>query len=244
MPKAIQAVAPAANNMTKGPCYNCHKMGHFAKECPYPKKQQRTYPASMYHTSIEEILEGDLVIAGMFSVNQHLAVVLFDSGSSHSFMSQAFSQKHDQPVTELGYGYRISSAGADVLTNKAVRGLTLDISGRRFRVNLVIMPGLVLDVIIGMNKMTDWGAVIDVGHRTLSLKDPLGEGMLQVRLPRRFDFASLSCAVQVVPLEHIPVVCEFPDVFPEELPELPSDRKVEFAIELIPGTTPISRRPY
>ena len=86
-------------------------------------------------------------------------------------MSQVFAQKHDQPVTELGYGYRISSEGADVLTNKIVTGFTLDISGRRFRVNLVVMPGLVLDVIIGMNKMTDWGAVIDAGHRTLSLKD-------------------------------------------------------------------------
>jgi len=68
--------------------------------------------------------------------------------------------------------------------------------------------------------------------------------MLQVKLPRRLDFASLSCAVQVVPLEHIPVVCEFPDVFPEELSGLPPDREVEFAIELIPGTAPISRRPY
>jgi len=40
------------------------------------------------------------------------------------------------------------------------------------------------------------------------------------------------------------MVCEFPDVFLEELPGLPPDREVEFAIELIPGTTPISRRPY
>jgi len=48
----------------------------------------------------------------------------------------------------------------------------------------------------------------------------------------------------VVPLPQIPVVCEFPDVFPKELPGLPPDREVEFAIELIPGTTPISRRPY
>jgi len=243
-PKAIQAAAPAANNMTKGPCYNRHKMGHFAKECPYPKKQQATYPARVHHTSIEEISEGEPVIAGMFPVNQHLAVILFDSGSSHSFMSQAFAQKHDQPVTELGYGYRISSARADVLTNKAVTGVTLDISGQRFRVNLVVMLGLVLDVIIGMNKMTNWGAVIDAGHRTRSHKDPQGEGMLQVRLPWRLDFASLSCAVQVVPLEHIPVVCEFPDVFPKELLGLPPGRDVEFAIELIPGTTPISRRPY
>jgi len=91
----------------------------------------------------------------MFPVNQHLAVVLFDTGSSHSFMSQAFAQKHDQLVTELGCGYRISSAGADVLTNKAVTRTTLDISGRRFCINLVVMPGLVLDVIIGMDKRTD-----------------------------------------------------------------------------------------
>jgi len=94
-PKAIQATTPATNNMTKGSCYNCHKMGHFAKECPYPKRQQTTYPARVHHTSIEEIPEGEPVTAGMFPVNQHLAVVLFDSGSSHSFMSQAFAQKHD-----------------------------------------------------------------------------------------------------------------------------------------------------
>ena len=42
----------------------------------------------------------------------------------------------------------------------------------------------------------------------------------------------------------IPVVCEFSDVFPNELPGLPPDRDVEFKIELLPCTTPISRRPY
>ena len=45
-------------------------------------------------------------------------------------------------------------------------------------------------------------------------------------------------------LASIPVVCEFPNVFPEDLPRLPLDRNVEFTIELEPGTTPISRRPY
>jgi len=107
-------------------------MGHFAKECPYPKKQQPTYPARVHHTSIEEIPEEEPVTAGMFPINQHLVVVWFDSGSSHSFMSQAFAQKHDQAVTDLGYGYRISSAGSDVLTNRVVRGATLDISNLVF----------------------------------------------------------------------------------------------------------------
>ena len=40
------------------------------------------------------------------------------------------------------------------------------------------------------------------------------------------------------------MVCDFPDVFPEELPGMPPDREVEFVIELVPGTAPISKRPY
>jgi hypothetical protein len=91
-----------------------------------------------------------------------------------------------------------------------------------------------------MNKM---GVVIDVGGRSISLKEP-SEGTFQVVLPQKVDLASTTCAVQTTLLAQIPVVYEFPDVFPDELPGLPPDRDVEFAIELIPGTAPISRRPY
>ena len=42
----------------------------------------------------------------------------------------------------------------------------------------------------------------------------------------------------------MPVVCEFPDVFPEELPGLPPDREIEFCIDVVPGTDPISMPPY
>ncbi|WVZ90060.1 hypothetical protein U9M48_036393 [Paspalum notatum var. saurae] len=45
-------------------------------------------------------------------------------------------------------------------------------------------------------------------------------------------------------LEEVPVVCEYPDVFPDELPGLPPDRAVEFAINLVLGTTPIAKAPY
>ena len=72
---------------------------------------------------------------------------------------------------ELNYGYHISSARVDVLMSKVVRGATLDISNRVFRVNLVVMPGLVLDVILGMNWM-EWDVVIDAGKGMLSLKEP------------------------------------------------------------------------
>jgi hypothetical protein len=50
----------------------------------------------VHHTTIDDIPEGEPVIAGMFSINNHLAIVLFDSRSSHSFISQAFARKHEQ----------------------------------------------------------------------------------------------------------------------------------------------------
>jgi hypothetical protein len=92
--------------------------------------------------------------------------------------------------------------------------------------------------------MKDWGAVIDTGSRVLTLKDPQGEDTFQVPLPRRTDLMSVTCAMEVIPIHQIPVVCEFPDVFTDELSGLPPDRDIEFRIELIPGTAPISRRPY
>jgi hypothetical protein len=108
----------------------------------------------------------------------------------------------------------------------------------------MVMPGLVLDVIMGMNWMNKMGVVIDVGGRSISLKEPIGEGTFQVILPRKIDLASTTCGVQTTLIAKILVVCEFPDVFPNELTGLPPDRDVELAIELIPRTTPISRRPY
>ena len=54
----------------------------------------------------------------------------------------------------------------------------------------------------------------------------------------------MSYAIQATTLCDILVVCEFPNVFPDELPSLPPDRDVEFKIGLVPGMAPISRRPY
>jgi hypothetical protein len=107
--------------IVRGLCYNCDQLGHFSKLCPYPpRKKQQTYPARVHHTTVDEIPKGVPMTAGKFPINQYLAVVLFDSGSSYSFMSQAFARKHEQLCTDLSYGYRISSAGADVLTNQMV----------------------------------------------------------------------------------------------------------------------------
>jgi hypothetical protein len=149
--KVGQGSSFGAATQVRGPCFNCNQHGHFAKFCPYPKKQQNQYQARVHHTTIDDISEGEPVTASIFYINNHLAVILFDSGLSHSFISQAFARKYEQKIDELECAYRISLVGADLLTNQIVRGVTLNIADMQYKLNLIVMPGLVLDVIMGMN---------------------------------------------------------------------------------------------
>jgi hypothetical protein len=63
-------------------------------------------------------------------------------------------------------------------------------------------------------------------------------------LPKAEGINPCPYAAVTTQLENILVVCEYPDVFPDDLPGMPPDRDVEFVIELQPGTAPISKRPY
>ena len=92
--------------------------------------------------------------------------------------------------------------------------------------------------------MRGHGVLIHTTTRTIMLRETKGSNAFLVPLTQSFDLQNLSFAIQATTLCDIPVVCEFPDVFLDELPGLPLDRDVEFKIELVPGTTPISRRPY
>jgi hypothetical protein len=98
-----------------------------------------------------------------------------------------------------------------------------------------------VDIILGTDWLTRHQAIIDVAARAIEVHSPTcGETTLY--LPDQG--CTRSCAFVMIesPVEKIPVVCDYPDVFPDELPGMPSDRDIEFAIELQPGTAPISKR--
>jgi hypothetical protein len=63
-------------------------------------------------------------------------------------------------------------------------------------------------------------------------------------LPQRDYLHPSTYAITDIQVKDIPIVCEYPDVFPDDLPGMPPDRDIEFIIELQPGTAPISKRPY
>ena len=86
-------------------------------------------------------------------------------------------------------------------------------------------------------------AVVDCAEHSVSLPTPTGHIVYSPSQTPSVQLFALN-ANPLPELESIPVVCDFPDVFPEELPGMPPDRAVEFVIELEPGTAPISKRPY
>jgi hypothetical protein len=100
-----------------------------------------------------------------------------------------------------------------------------------------------MDVILGMDWMTHHKVVLDLSDRVVEINSPK-VGHTTLYLPFQDDTDSCAYVTIISPLDEIPVVCEYPDVFPEELPGMPLDRDVEFVIELQPGTAPISKRPY
>jgi hypothetical protein len=91
--------------------------------------------------------------------------------------------------------------------------------------------------------MTRHQVVLDIASRIAEIKSPIF-GSFTLFLPSQDSTRSCAFAMIELPLKKILVVCEYADVFPDELPGMPPDRDIEFAIELQPGIAPISKRPY
>jgi hypothetical protein len=119
----------------------------------------------------------------------------------------------------------------------------LSLAGRLFRTNLIVLEGQGIDVILGMGWMKRCKAVLDIAARTVHLESPT-HGSIVLKLLPPISIALALHHTTAQNLEDIMVACEFPDVFPEDLPGMPPNWNVEFVIELQPGTALISRRPY
>jgi hypothetical protein len=143
---------------------------------------------------------------------------------------------------------QIDSAGGRVQADSICLNVSVDIRGIEFPANLIVMGTQRIDVILGMNWLYKYQAIINCDKRTIKLVSPLGEEVVAELVspePRKGGCQQMAIdSKDVDSLETIKVVSEFLDVFPEDLPGMPPERKVEFAIELLPGTAPISKRAY
>jgi hypothetical protein len=139
--------------------------------------------------------------------------------------------------------YMISNPGGKIFTRQVVVNPPLNLGGRVYKTSLIVLEGQGIDAILGMNWMKRHRALLDTTARTVHLDSPEQENTtLQLALTLVTSVAMHHTVTQN--LEDIPVACELPDIFPEDLPGMPPDQDVEFIIELQPRMAPISRRPY
>jgi hypothetical protein len=198
--------------------------------------------------AVEEAQEAPDVIIAMFLINDTSAVVQFDSGASHSFISDAYVAKHNLPLALLRCQMIVSSPGGDMPTRQLCSKVNLKIRGVDFVTNLIVPESKGIDVILEMDWLKQYKVLIDYAKKFVTLTTTEGKEMEFVTEPVVSAKGVANC-VKVNQLDasqgsEVPVVNEFLDVFPEELSGMPPDRDIKFVIELKPGTTPIYKTPY
>jgi hypothetical protein len=194
-------------------------------------------------TTLVDVPKGAAVLTGTFSIRDYLVRILFDSGSTHSFISESLVSKLGLHSCHTKDSFVVATAGGRILSNTIIKAVPLQLGSKTFLTNLIHLGLGGLDVILGMNWLTQHQVVLDIATRMIEIHSPTS-GHITLYLPKVEGANPCSYAAVTIQLEDIPVVCEYPDIFPNDLLGLPPDRDVEFVIELRPGTAPISKRPY
>ena len=137
----------------------------------------------------------------------------------------------------------ITTPGGKVTTSQMIQRVPIRLDSKVFETTLINLGDQGTDIILGMDWMSTHGVLIDVHNQGIEINSPT-HGISALYLPTRSQMNPCAHTIVLHQLEEIPVVCEYLDVFLDDLPGMPPDRKIEFMIELQPGTAPISKIPY
>ncbi|GKE72440.1 putative reverse transcriptase domain-containing protein [Tanacetum coccineum] len=213
------------------------------------------------------------VVMGTFLINNHYASILFDTGVDRSFISTAFSSLINITPTPLENSYDVELAdGKIVRIDTIIRGCALNFLDHPFHIDLMPVELGSFDVIIGMDWLRRCHTVImcneklvrvPYGNETLTFCGNESSNERESRLAvisysKDQEYMAKGCQVFLAQIsakeegdksegkqiKDVPIVRDFPEVFPEDLPGLPLARPVELQIDLIPGAVYVARAPY
>ncbi|KAA0057117.1 ty3-gypsy retrotransposon protein [Cucumis melo var. makuwa] len=255
-----------------GVCFRC-KQPRLNTDV-YPQKIIRTTPhqpsasqqGRVFVTTRQEAERAGTVVTSTLPILGHYAFVLFDSGSSHSFISSVFVKHVGLEVEPLGSVLFVSTPSGEVMLSKEkIKACQVGVVNHMLDVTLLVLDMQDFDVILRMDWLSANHANIDCFRKEVIFNPPSGtsfkfKGAGIVCLPKIISamkaskllsqgtWSILASVVDTrepeVSLSSEPVVREYPDVFPDELPGLLPPREIDFDIELESGTAPISRAPY
>ncbi|KAI3824328.1 hypothetical protein L1987_05786 [Smallanthus sonchifolius] len=219
-----------------------------------------------FNINANEAQANNDVVNGTYPINQQYASVLFDTGSDRSFVSFEFEPQLAMSRAKLDKPFdNLVADRYSVSCDTLIRDFTLKLNDHDFSINLIPMALGGFDVIVGMDWLTKHHAEVVCFDKYIHI--PLDSGdILNVygeKPSKGLKFMSCTTARKylrkkcVAFLAHIverkgkdkspqdiPVIKDFPEVFPEDLPGLPPARQVEFRIDLVSGANPVAKSPY
>ena len=222
--------------------------------------------ARVYAVTQQDADAAPYVVTGIISILDYDAYTLVDPEATHSFASKHFLDRSQIKTQPLEGRMRVSLPARDPLfSDRVVRDSRVLIGGQEFPADLVALDMRDFDVVLGMDWLSRHRATLDCYKKEVKFHRP---GKLEVkfrgirkelssniifamatqRMLRKGCQGYLAYVVEKekegILVDEILVVREFPDVFPDDIIGLPLDREMEFTIDLIPGTEPISIPPY
>ncbi|GKE08571.1 putative reverse transcriptase domain-containing protein [Tanacetum coccineum] len=242
----VRGVDTRVNALPIRACYECGERNHDRRRCP-KLADQRGGNATGRAYALRDVEQGQgpNVVTSTFLLNNRYARVLFDSGSDKSFVNSGFSHLIDIKPVRLNISYEVELAnGKLVSTNTVLRGCTLNLLNQLFKVDLMPIELGTFDVIIGMDWLVKHDALIVYGKKEVPI--PIKGKMLVVKgncdvsrlkvvscikarkyIERGFHLFIAHVAEKEPKekrLEDVPIIRDFPEVFPDDLPGLPPPR--------------------
>ncbi|GJX47236.1 putative reverse transcriptase domain-containing protein [Tanacetum coccineum] len=231
-------------------CFECGAQGHFKRDCPKVKNNNRGNQARNGGATIRAYVVGNArkkpdanVVTGTFLLNNRYASILFDTSADRSFVSTAFSSQIDIVPTALDHDYDIELADRKIIgVNTIIRGFTLNFFNHPFNVDLMPIELGSFDVIIGM----DWKQQrerVSIEHHLVHQNSKVFAERMSCLFGTCYRKKAEDKSEEKR-LEDVPIIQDFPEVFPEDLPGIPPTQQVEFQIDLVLGAAPVARAPY
>ncbi|GJU47579.1 putative reverse transcriptase domain-containing protein [Tanacetum coccineum] len=197
------------------------------------------------------------VVMGTFLLNNRYVSILFDTGADRSFISIAFSSLINIAPTLLENNYDVELADGKIVgVDYIIRGCTLNFLNHPFNIDLMPVELGSFDIIIGMDWLRKYHAVIVCDEKLVRI--PYGDETLIfhgdesnngresqltiISCSKAQEYMAKGCQIFLAhisakkeedksegkQLKDVPIVRDFPEVFPEDLPGLPPARPVEF----------------
>ncbi|XP_022874312.1 uncharacterized protein LOC111393154 [Olea europaea var. sylvestris] len=250
-------------------CYKCGQPGHVVFSCPSIKKpeQEKKGKARVFALTHDEVAQNSEVIAGILSIFGIPVYVLIDSGATHLFISNECLAKINASCKNNDNVLEVSMPSEGTIdTDRIATGVQINFDGLMLEADLYVIKMRDFDIILGMdllgkNRVTIvcfekevifqrsgeeefrfYGSKVKALPRVISALK--AKSMLRKPDCQGYLVSLIGTSSQDKILNDVPILREYANMFPNDLPGIPLNRQVEFTIDLVPEATLVSKAPY